>query len=229
MAMRGSGADGDVEDDALDDDTLWRLLVWGGVAIVAIGGAVLASQTERGAYRLASLFQPEFVASIEPAPQVRPRLKGAPSPSVEPSPHVAQDITGASGTTPTARGANPSAPAPSAGRERVVDGFTTITGATAADSAVTSTDFGLDVGSDATVDGLRALWLSLRQRYPNFLASLRPVIAVREIGKSGTVELRLVLGPFADAAAAARLCGTLTVAGQSCEPTVFDGQRLALR
>ena len=33
----------------------------------------------------------------------------------------------------------------------------------------------------------------------------------------------------ANAGAAARLCATLAAAGQPCQPTVFDGQRLALR
>jgi hypothetical protein len=43
------------------------------------------------------------------------------------------------------------------------------------------------------------------------------------------VELRLVVGPLANAATAARLCAALANAGTTCQPTVFDGQRLAIR
>jgi hypothetical protein len=41
------------------------------------------------------------------------------------------------------------------------------------------------------------------------------------------VELRLVAGPLPNAAAAARACAMLP--GANCHPTVFEGQRLALR
>jgi hypothetical protein len=40
--------------------------------------------------------------------------------------------------------------------------------------------------------------------------------------------LRLVVGPVADAEAAARLCMTLSAARRYCQPVAFEGQRLAL-
>jgi hypothetical protein len=43
------------------------------------------------------------------------------------------------------------------------------------------------------------------------------------------MQLRLVAGPIGDAAAAARICATLTESDRSCEPSVFDGQRLATK
>jgi hypothetical protein len=58
---------------------------------------------------------------------------------------------------------------------------------------------------------------------------LRPVIAVREPQKGGGIELRLIAGPLPNASIAARLCAALSAANQSCQPTVFDGQRLALQ
>jgi hypothetical protein len=100
----------------------------------------------------------------------------------------------------------------------------------AADSVATRTEFGVDLGGDRTVDALRALWTSLRAgRHASLFTGLRPLVAIREVGKSGAVELRLVVGPVANAGAAARLCGTLAAQGLACQPTVFDGQRLALR
>jgi len=41
--------------------------------------------------------------------------------------------------------------------------------------------------------------------------------------------LRLVAGPLPNASIAARLCATLGAVSQPCQPTVFDGQRLALQ
>jgi hypothetical protein len=80
------------------------------------------------------------------------------------------------------------------------------------DSATTRTEFGVDLGGEKTVDGLRARWATLR-------------------GNHGTAleELRLVAGPVANAAAAARICARLQTNGVPCIPTVFDGQRLSLR
>ena len=47
--------------------------------------------------------------------------------------------------------------------------------------------------------------------------------------RPGSIELRLIAGPLANASIAARLCAALAAAGQTCQPTVFDGQRLALQ
>jgi hypothetical protein len=100
----------------------------------------------------------------------------------------------------------------------------------AADSTTNKTEFGVDLGGDRTVDALRALWTSLRSgKHAPLFAGLRPIVAIREGGKPAGLELRLVVGPLANAGAAARLCGTLAAGGLACQPTVFDGQRLALR
>jgi len=61
------------------------------------------------------------------------------------------------------------------------------------------------------------------------LEGLRPLIMVREGPKPGAIELRLVAGPLANASIAARLCAAFSAAGQTCQPAVFDGQRLALQ
>jgi hypothetical protein len=98
-----------------------------------------------------------------------------------------------------------------------------------ADSIVTRTEFGADIGGGPSVEALRALWLTARSAHAPLLHALQPVVAVRDRGKAGAVELRLVVGPLANAAAAARLCAGLSAAGVPCKPTIFDGQRLALR
>jgi hypothetical protein len=91
------------------------------------------------------------------------------------------------------------------------------------------TEFGVDLGGEKTVDGLRARWATLRGNHGSTLESLRPLISIKEGQKAGTVELRLVAGPIPNAAAAARVCARLQTSGVPCIPTVFDGQRLSLR
>jgi hypothetical protein len=96
--------------------------------------------------------------------------------------------------------------------------------------AVQQTEFGVDVGGANSVGGLRALWRGLLKSRSNAaLTSLRPIIVIKE-GKNGLgMQLRLIAGPLSDAAAAAKICAALIENKRSCETTVFDGQRLAMK
>jgi hypothetical protein len=96
--------------------------------------------------------------------------------------------------------------------------------------AVQRTEFGVDVGGANSVGGLRALWRGLLKSRSNApLTALRPIIVVRE-GRTGLgMQLRLVAGPLSDAAAAAKICAVLIENERTCETTVFDGQRLAMK
>ena len=98
----------------------------------------------------------------------------------------------------------------------------------AADSIATRTEFAVDLGGDTSVEALRALWVTMRGNHPA-LANLKPLVAIRDGAKPGAVELRLVAGPLANAAAAARICALLALNQVACQTAVFDGQRLALR
>lgn len=92
------------------------------------------------------------------------------------------------------------------------------------------TEFGVDVGGANSVAGLRALWRGLLKSKSNApLAALRPIIVVKEGSGGLGLQLRLVAGPFSDAAAAAKLCATLVESQRTCETTIFDGQRLSLQ
>jgi hypothetical protein len=95
-------------------------------------------------------------------------------------------------------------------------------------SVATKTEFGVDLGSASSMAGLRSLWQSLKETHEALFDGLRPVMAVREGARPGTIELRLVAGPLANAGAAARLCAALS-ATIGCQATIFDGQRLALK
>jgi hypothetical protein len=96
--------------------------------------------------------------------------------------------------------------------------------------AIQRTEFGVDLGSANSVNGLRALWRGLLKSRANApLAALRPIIMVKEVTSGLGMQLRLVAGPLNDAGAAAKICATLTENKRPCETTVFDGQRLSLK
>jgi hypothetical protein len=95
--------------------------------------------------------------------------------------------------------------------------------------APTKAEFGLDLGGANTIDGLRVLWATARQRHSTLLDGLRPVVHLRERSRAGSIDMRLVAGPIPNAATAARMCATLVAAGAICQPSAYDGQRLAVR
>jgi hypothetical protein len=89
--------------------------------------------------------------------------------------------------------------------------------------------YGVDIGSGLTLQALRARWVAIRSAHPQLFEGLEPIASIREVSRGNRIELRLVVGPFAGAAAADRLCASLTPFGVFCQPTMFDGQRLAQR
>jgi hypothetical protein len=94
--------------------------------------------------------------------------------------------------------------------------------------AVHKTEFAVDLGAANSIGGLRALWRGLVKANTD-LATLHPIIMVKE-GTTGLgMQLRLGAGPLNDAAAAARICASLSESQRPCETTVYDGQRLATR
>ena len=94
---------------------------------------------------------------------------------------------------------------------------------------VRRTEFGVDVGGANSIPGLRALWRGLlKSRANTALTKLRPIIVIKENNTGLGMQLRLVAGPINDAAAAAKICASLTVSDRSCSTSVFEGQRLAL-
>lgn len=92
------------------------------------------------------------------------------------------------------------------------------------------TEFGVDLGTANSVNGLRMLWLGLLKSRSNApLAALQPIIVIREGNKGLGMQLHLVAGPLHDAGDAAKICAVLTENRRPCETTIFDGQRLSLK
>ena len=92
------------------------------------------------------------------------------------------------------------------------------------------TEFGVDLGTANSVNGLRALWRGLIKSRSNApLVPLRPIIVIKEGTNGLGMQLRLVAGPLNDAGAAARICAVLTENKRHCETSIFDGQRLSVQ
>jgi hypothetical protein len=103
------------------------------------------------------------------------------------------------------------------------------TASAAHELVVKRTEFGVDVGGANSIPGLRALWRGLLQSRANAaLTTLRPIIVIKENSNGLGMQLRLVAGPISDAAAAAKICASLTANDRNCTTAVFEGQRLAL-
>jgi hypothetical protein len=94
--------------------------------------------------------------------------------------------------------------------------------------AVLRTKFAVDIGTANSIAGLRALWRGLAKSNPE-LAALRPIIVIKENNTGLGLQLHLAAGPLTDAAAAAQICAKLIESERTCETTVFDGQRLAMK
>jgi hypothetical protein len=152
------------------------------------------------------------VAPTEPAPAV------STAPAGPDSPPPAEASTPASSPPPVIQ-AMP-IPEPQAAPE---DGAKT-----AEETPVAVAEFGIDLGSANSLNGLRALWSGLIKSHKAQLDGLRPLIAVQERRNGLGLQLRLVAGPIKDAAAVARICVVLDNANRDCKMTNFDGQRLSV-
>ncbi|WP_212395167.1 hypothetical protein [Bradyrhizobium jicamae] len=92
------------------------------------------------------------------------------------------------------------------------------------------TEFGVDLGTANSVNGLRALWHGLLKSKANApLAALRPIIVIRENNNGLGMQLHLVAGPLNDAGTAAKICAGLSLNQRICETAIYDGQRLPLK
>jgi hypothetical protein len=174
---------------------------------------------------------------IEAEPPAKP-LTTVPTPAPSQTPAPPQSPSAAAIAPKVTPSASPilapiPAPAPTPTPEKTAAVEKTAPAAAATATApieVKRTEFGIDVGGANSVAGLRALWRGLlKYRSHAALAGLQPIIVVKEASNGLGMQLRLVAGPLADAAAAARICATIGSRERSCETTVYDGQKLAIK
>jgi hypothetical protein len=178
----------------------------------------------------ASLARVEKAAqtATQPTAQSAPvAVQSAPA-TAQSAPATAQSAPATAQSAPVAVQSAPATTPPAHAPEEVTASIRS-PATPATQGAPTKTEFGLDLGGANTIDGLRVLWATARQRHGALLEGLRPVVHVRDRPRSGNVEMRLVAGPLANAVTAARMCATLVAAGAICQPSAYDGQRLAAR
>jgi hypothetical protein len=146
----------------------------------------------------------------------------APRPTDTPPAAATTDLTGSTPQPAPAPTAVPVAPPP--GRAQ------TPPPAKPADpnsSSVTPKQYGVDIGSAASIQALRARWAEIRAAHPQLFQGLTPTAVLAS--QSDHAELRLVMGPLPNSDAATRLCSSLALYHLNCQPTGFDGQHVALQ
>lgn len=88
-------------------------------------------------------------------------------------------------------------------------------------------EYGADIGSAASFDGLRALWSATKANNADAFENLYPMVSVQENSRTKARQLRLIVGPFSDWEDAHHFCAAVASPRLVCQPTGFDGQRLA--
>ena len=155
-----------------------------------------------------------------PPPKIAPVATAAPVPSPAAAPASAKPVEQKAETPPAE-------PAPTV--TAAIPSTEPVAAEAPQASTVRKTEFGVDLGSANSIEGLRAVWRGALKVYSPQLAPLQPVIVVRERHDGLGMQLRLVAGPLSDAAEAAKLCaGFLTESNRPCETAVYEGQRLSM-
>jgi len=95
-------------------------------------------------------------------------------------------------------------------------------------SAPRQTAYGADIGGATSIKTLQSRWVLLHTAHPQLFEGLHPSVTLRENPRTNRTELRLLIGPLANAEKAAQLCAELAAFRLACEPTMFDS-RLALQ
>ena len=125
---------------------------------------------------------------------------------------------------PPARSPPPIEPPVQSPTEKAED--TVDTPPVSAPKVASRSDFAIDLGPFASLRALQSAWRTARDDNEALLGRLSPRALIRD-GIDG-IQLRLVAGPFKNAAAAADLCARLKTKGLRCTPSLFAGQPFQL-
>jgi len=82
-------------------------------------------------------------------------------------------------------------------------------------------EFGLDLGSGVTIDGVRLRWITVKASFAPLLSGLRP-LATRN-RRAGATGYR----PLRNSAAATGLCAHFVAARTPCRTVRFAGEQIA--
>ncbi|NLH81541.1 MAG: hypothetical protein GX458_11945, partial [Phyllobacteriaceae bacterium] len=84
----------------------------------------------------------------------------------------------------------------------------------------------IDLGGHRSLAALRKSWGDMSERYAEFGTGIEPLARLRET-ESGSMEVRLVAGPYPSPADAAKTCTRMRTLGVACSVTGYTGQPLS--
>ena len=88
-------------------------------------------------------------------------------------------------------------------------------------------EFGLDLGGAATLDGIRQRWITVKANFGPLLSGMYPLAAHEH--RAGASGYRLVVGPLPNNPAATGLCAHFAAARTACKSVKFDGEQITER
>ncbi len=94
-------------------------------------------------------------------------------------------------------------------------------------SSVGQTRFAIELGMTDSMKNVRELWKKLSNDNDILIGRLEPMVAIAE--EKDKIRVRLLAGPFSDAADAIQLCTLLIERGVDCRAVRSEGQRLVMR
>jgi hypothetical protein len=80
---------------------------------------------------------------------------------------------------------------------------------------VAASGYAVQVASERSESGAQAAFRALQAKYPNQLSGRQPIIRRADLGAAG-IYYRTLVGPFASAEKAAKMCRGLKAAGGDC-------------
>jgi len=86
-------------------------------------------------------------------------------------------------------------------------------------------EIGVDLGGAPSIEVLNLRWVAVKANFGPLLTGLHPLAA--RVQRSGATDVRLLVGPLTNIAAANQLCARFTAARVTCRPAKFAGQQLA--
>ena len=225
---------------------LWRPVTWGATAATALLIAVLASRGVVGSQRAAVAAATVSTGVVTPvrimpisrpvdAPDETKRLSDAVTELAAEDSRIKtrlaaieQDMSDMTGSIARQAQEAKKVPPPPWPSGPAAPSIPAAIAAVVAPALPLPMEYGADIGSALSVQALRSRWLGIHSAHPQLFDGLVPTVTLREIPRSNSPELRLIVGPLVSADAAAHLCAALAAYKMFCEPTIFAGQHLAL-
>ncbi len=95
------------------------------------------------------------------------------------------------------------------------------------ETEISRSEFGIDLGGFQSMSALKTKWQTFAKQNPDLAKSLQPRAGISE--KNGALEVRLIAGPFSNAADAIILCAKMGADGKTCQPALYSGETVPVQ